>query len=308
MANERYIAVAGGANIDIGGKSFAKVIPNDSNPGTVKISLGGVGRNIAHNLSLLGVPVKLFTALGTDMHADRIITSCRNLSIDLHSARVQDVSTSTYLYVADENGDMACAISDMEVCDYLTPSFFEKHMGLIDYAAALVLDTNLPEASIRYLVETSKAPVFVDPVSVTKAGKLKEVLSGIHTIKPNRLEAELLTGRTITTKEEAKKAAKSLLEQGVKQVFLSLGTKGVIAASDAGTEYVPSLKSETVSLTGAGDAFMAGIVYAYFNGADLVTQAKTGSAAAAVAIESMETINERLSPGLLRRILSVGIK
>ena len=53
-----YAVVVGGVNLDIGGRSFGKLVPADSNPGQVRTSLGGVGRNIAHNMALLGMDVK----------------------------------------------------------------------------------------------------------------------------------------------------------------------------------------------------------------------------------------------------------
>ena len=67
-----YVVVVGGVNIDICGKAFEPLIPCDSNPGSVRMSMGGVGRNIAHNLSLLGQKVYLLTALGEDDYADDI--------------------------------------------------------------------------------------------------------------------------------------------------------------------------------------------------------------------------------------------
>ena len=54
MTASPYIAVVGGVNIDIGGRSDAPLVAGDSNPGRIRSSLGGVGRNIAHNLALLG--------------------------------------------------------------------------------------------------------------------------------------------------------------------------------------------------------------------------------------------------------------
>lgn len=59
-----YVAVAGAVNVDIGGRSAGPLVGRDSNPGTVTVSMGGVGRNIAHNLRMLGVKVSLLTALG----------------------------------------------------------------------------------------------------------------------------------------------------------------------------------------------------------------------------------------------------
>ena len=62
-----YVVVVGGVNLDIGGRSLAKLVPEDSNPGQVRTSLGGVGRNIAHNMALLGLDVRLLTAFGDDL-------------------------------------------------------------------------------------------------------------------------------------------------------------------------------------------------------------------------------------------------
>ena len=54
-----YAVVVGGVNMDIGGTSYAPLVSEDSNPGAVTMSLGGVGRNIAHNLCLMGTDVHL---------------------------------------------------------------------------------------------------------------------------------------------------------------------------------------------------------------------------------------------------------
>ena len=66
MEDKKYVVVIGAANIDIGGTPYKPLIPGDSNPGVIKMSYGGVGRNIAHNLALLGVDVELVTAAGDD--------------------------------------------------------------------------------------------------------------------------------------------------------------------------------------------------------------------------------------------------
>ena len=63
--------VVGGVNVDIGGQPFLQLVMKDSNPGKVTVSFGGVGRNIAHNMSLLGIRTEMLTALGDDFYAAR---------------------------------------------------------------------------------------------------------------------------------------------------------------------------------------------------------------------------------------------
>ena len=199
MTASPYIAVVGGVNIDIGGRSDAPLVAGDSNPGRIRSSLGGVGRNIAHNLALLGAKVRLITALGADDGAKRVEASCADLGIDLtDSLYVPDGATSTYLFLADSNGDMALAMNDMAIYEHLTPAFLETKLAALNAAALVVLDTNLSAESIRYLGEHCTAPLFADPVSAAKAGKLEPILGRLHTLKPNRMEAELLSGVTVT--------------------------------------------------------------------------------------------------------------
>ncbi len=138
-----YAAVVGGVNVDIGGQSYAPLVARDSNPGRVRISLGGVGRNIAHNMSLLGVDVRLLTAFGDDLHAQRVAASCGELGIDIsHALQVPGGTTSTYLFLNDVDGDMALGLSDMDICERITPAYLASNLSLLNNAQVIVADTN----------------------------------------------------------------------------------------------------------------------------------------------------------------------
>ena len=289
-------AVVGGVNIDIGGTARAPLVMGDSNPGAVRFSLGGVGRNIAHNLSLLGVDVRLLTALGEDLWADRIEGSCALLGIDLTgSLIVPGSSTSTYLYLAGPDGDMTLAVSDMDIYERLTPAALEPKLPWLRDAQVLVLDANLPAETIAWLCGRVTVPIFADAVSAAKAGRLKDVLGKLHTLKPNRLEAELLSGVAIHDERSLFRAADALLETGLKRVFISLGADGVLAA-DADTRLrLPTARGEHVNTTGCGDAFLAALVWAHLRGLDLAGSARAGLAAAAVAMADAETVSPRMS-------------
>lgn len=300
-----YAAVVGGVNVDIGGCSFAPLVDADSNPGKVSVSLGGVGRNIAHNMSLLGLDVKMLTAMGEDVYGSRIVDSCRSLGIDIgHALRLSDCATSTYLYIADQTGEMALALSDMAVCDRITPAYLASNQQVLQNARVIVADTNIPAQTLVYLAEYCTAPIFCDPVSTIKAEKLQPILNRIHTLKPNRLEAELLSGVPIRQKQDAEKAAKALLEKGVQRVFLSMGAEGVFAATADQQLWLPNIPGQMVSTTGCGDAFMAALVWAWMQDMDLEQTAAAGLAAASIAMESTETINPAMSATALKLRMS----
>ena len=146
------------------------------------------------------------------------------------------------------------------------------------------------------------APLFADPVSTAKAVKLKPVLGKLHTLKPNRIEAELLSGVSITDDASLRKAADVLLDTGLHRVFISLGADGVFAADRAGHQVqLPPLPGTMVNTTGCGDAFMAAITWAYLQGTDLTDAVRAGLAASVIAMESAETINPAMSEDALRQ-------
>lgn len=301
LSETPYAVVVGGANIDIAGKPTDPLIARDSNPGTVRQSLGGAGRNIAHNMALLGCRVKLISAFGDDAHAEELMEGCRGAGIDVRSSLViPGAATSTYLVIMDDTGTMQLAIADMSIYDQLVPACLESRLDIIEHAAACVIDTNLPAESLAWLTEHVSVPLFCDPVSTTKAEKLEGLQGQLHTIKPNRLEAEMLSHTPIHDEASLKLAAQRLLDMGLHQVFISLDAHGLYCANHTHHVLLPALRSPVVNTTGAGDCMMAAITWAYLQGSNLVEQGRAGLGAASICVESAATINQNLSPATLR--------
>lgn len=292
-----YVTVVGGMNMDIGGRPYKKLVAKDSNPGAVRMSPGGVGRNIAHNMSLLGLDVRLVTAFGDDVYAQKLAAVCGELGIDIsQSPVIPGGHTSTYLFVNDESGDMQLAVSDMDIYDHLTPQVLQSRRQLLDGSQVVVLDTNLPAETVAWVAENCHAPIFADPVSTAKAEKLRPVLGRLHTLKPNRIEAELLSGVAISDDASLRRAADALLETGLHRVFISLGADGVFAADRSGQVlHLPAPEGNIVSTTGCGDSFMAALAWAYLQGSDLERSARAGLAASTITMASADTINPAMS-------------
>ena len=287
----RRVTVVGGANTDICGRPAQALVRHDSAPGQVSVRHGGVGRNIACDLARLGLRTRFVTALGDDGFGASVAEGCRSCGVDMSLTRIVPGARSpVYLYLSDEKGEMDAAVSDMEVMAALTPAYLRAHLSELDESDAVVLDGNLPEETIAFLCEKLRAPIVADPVSTAKAPRFASALGRLAAIKPNLLEARALTG-----KQNPEDCADALLRSGVGSVFLSLGAKGLLAASGEERVLLPCEKTELVSATGAGDAATAAIVWATVRGLGLAAAARAAVMAGAIAAAS-----EEASPPLLR--------
>ena len=294
MAGQVNAVVIGGANMDIAGSSLGPLVPGDSNPGTVSLRHGGVGRNIAHDLRLMGAEVSLLTAVGDDAYGRELLCGLRQLGVDTGmSLCLPGCRSSSYLYIADETGEMRLAINDMEIVRRLSPEAVAPHLEQINRADAVLVEANLPKETLRFLAEEVTAPLYADPVSAAKAPRLRGILGRLRAIKPNRFEAAALTGET-----EPERAALSMLDAGVARVYLSLGAEGLLAAEKGRMLRVPCEPGPVLNVTGAGDAATAALLWAELRGFGLEEAARLAQKAAALACASHDATPPSLS-GLL---------
>jgi pseudouridine kinase len=140
---------------------------------------------------------------------------------------------------------------------------------------------------------------FLDAVSTAKAKKVARLIGCFHTIKPNRLEAEVLSGIEIRSDGDLERAASFFHTKGVRQVFISLGEGGVFYSTPDGSGRVAAPRVKIVNATGAGDAFLAALALGHLRGLDAAGSARLATAAAALAMAHENTINPGMSPETL---------
>jgi len=285
------VAVIGGATIDIFGKALKKIIPEDSNVGLVDYSYGGVARNIANNLSKLGVDVELLCVLGQDENAQRLISHCRSEGIGLNHCLRSERATATYLSINQPSGDIYVAIADMGINDELSQKYINEKLAFLNSCEIVVCDTNLSVETLAYLMANVTAKIIIDPVSGTKAEKLHGNLHNIRAIKPNYLEAVAITGLELSEAD----LLTELLRGDITEVYLTLGARGLICGDKNQQLQFENYPGNIVNTTGCGDAFLAGVVYGELKGADLATKSRFGLAAASICCRSANAINSYLS-------------
>ncbi len=306
ISDESRITVIGGANLDIYGFPGAELIPAVSNPGRVETTCGGVGRNIAENLARLGASVSLVTAIGQDAYGERIRQGAQDAGVDMsHSIRSTRYPTSTYLALQDGLGEMAWAVSQMDIMAEMTVENLRREEPWLDKASTLVLDANLPEAAIAWLADRYRhLPVWLDPVSIEKSKKLRGLLHSLFAIKPNRQEAMQLSGISAQDRDGILANWHWFMEAGVKELWLSLGQEGLFFGNAQGGFFAGPPRIDLVNANGAGDALMAGAVYGTVAGESDQDRVRMALASAALTCTSRETIHPDLSETLIKSIMN----
>lgn len=305
-----FVCGIGGANVDFSIRSFAPVVLRDSNPGESRISAGGVTRNILENLARMGETCEIITAFGDDLFGQYLVTKCREVGIGTAvSLLCPGMATTCYVAMNDNAGDMLVGMSDMRLLNRLTPIFLEKNLNFIKSAAAVVVDPNLPEETLEYICGPALkgCTFYADPVSTTYAAKLRGKVSAFHCIKPNRLELAAISGMDTESDIGIELAAASLLEQGCGEIAVSLGAKGCYYADRSGKRFYRSQPpiENLVNATGAGDAFLAGLIHAEALGYDSEESINMALCAGRISCLDENTVSTKMNHDALLSLMEV---
>ncbi|MFY0545743.1 carbohydrate kinase family protein [Brevibacillus sp. H7] len=291
-----YWLIVGGANVDVKGESTSKLLLGTSNPGTVTMTAGGVARNVAEHLARLGEEVLLYALIGEDADGEWLKQTTAKSGVATNGMiRVAGQRTGRYLGIHDSNGELITAVADMAVNEAWDESAIQAGLRQLTHAAGMFVDANLPKHVLERFIHEAKrlgVKIVADPVSVKKAEKWKGMLDGLYLMAPSIDETEVLIGTRIKSQGDIEKAAARLLEQGVQHVMITCGTKGVYLRSSGESAWLPSPKAAVRDVTGAGDAFTAGVMFAHRLTGSLTEQAAYGLALAGLVLspQSSEAI------------------
>ncbi len=276
------VVVIGGANMDVKAKSLAVNKLGTSNPGTVTVTPGGVGRNIAHNLARLGAQVALIAVVGDDLHGVALVEATRNAGVDISGVKNDGPATGSYIVMLDSDGEMLTAVNDMRAVDRITPQLIAANADVISAARYVVADCNLPIESLQALAALAADRLVIEPVSVPKSRKLKTLLqtSPVFLATPNMDQLEELCGsRSIDD------AAAQLHKMGLRNVVMHAGAEGAFVSGYGIEDHVPPQSAgPIVDVTGAGDAAVAGLVFGLLQRQSLLDAAALGQKMAGIVI------------------------
>jgi len=294
IMTDSHVVVIGAASIDTKGRSLMPLQPGTSTPGQIRVSVGGVARNIAENLARLGVQTTLLSAVGDDPSGRRILTRTQEGGVNTEHVIVQPLARSAaYIAVLDEEGNPFVSVDDMEVIKAITPRYIYARRSLFAQADMIVFDANLSPRtidSIMSLAAKHNVPVCADPTSATLATKLKPYLPRLHVVTPNAAETEALCGRKAEKRGQAEQAAKDLVRQGVDIAVVTLAELGVCYATSEGSGHISAVKTDVVDFTGGGDALTASLIFGLLNDFPVDEAIRLGVAAATLTLRCRDTV------------------
>ncbi len=299
---KKSVVVVGGTNTDLCGESYSTIVREDSNIGKVTFSPGGVGHNIALNLSLMGEDVKFITAIGSDVFGSFIKESLSS-SLDITHSLYTNERSDIYLYISEPCGDMYVAVNDMENIKRLDEAFIRGKKEIIESADAVIVEANLNPGTIKEVTAAASSLVLADAVSTLKIDRLVPSFENIDVFKPNLMELEYLYKKRIESEDDLKDALYSVLDKGVGAVLLTLGKRGALYASRKKTIYSPAGRIEAVNTTGAGDSFLAGFAFGLLEWDNEETALRAATAASGITILSPDTVSKDMKRESIYKIM-----
>lgn len=301
-----YICVLGGANIDIVGFPHQGLVQQDTNAGRLQMSLGGVGRNIADNLVRLGIDTKLISVIGDDVHGKKIVDSCTDLNIDINdSLFLKNTPSSVLLVIMNSNNDIALGVSAMDIYEKLNSDFLRKKKKQIENSRLTVIDTNISEVSIDYVVNQFKSTYFLDTVSGSKVHRAKSILNKIQYLKSSIKEASILWGKKISNEADLIKAGSYFMKRGVEKVFITMGENGVFYCDRKSHGVFPAKKVKVVNTNGAGGAFCSGAIHGIYNKLSTAECVEIGMKCAEMTIQHPLSVCPSINEMIVKKVLKL---
>ncbi len=280
MASDRYVAVIGGISVDLHATPVAEGFDSrTSTPSRVELTAGGVGRNIAADLGVLGVPVCLFGATGDDPLSDYALRQATDAGVDVRGVRrLEKTQGGIYIALLDRRGELEVAAADLSAIESLGGDYLEEHREAIAGAALAITETNLSATALQWIVTVTEAagvPLIIDPVSSRKAERLQGLSGKLFAVTPN--EEELPHCGIAVPHTPGSPGLQP------RHTILTLGSRGLLWTDhETGSlREIPAVETKQVDATGAGDAFIAGFAGALFRRESMQTALEEGTRTAA---------------------------
>jgi ribokinase len=285
-SQSKHIVVVGSSNMDLVAKAPRIPITGETLMGTDFFMVpGGKGANQAVAAAKLGAKVFFVAKLGKDIFASQSLSNFEQFRIDTkYIGQVDGVPSGIAIIAIDDNGKNSIIVVP-GANHRLTPADVVNAEQDIVSAGVVVAQLEIPLETVEQAAKLAKkhnVPFILDPAPARPVSD--ELLKMVAIIKPNEIEAEMITGIKITDQAAASRAADVLMQRGVKTVLITMGDKGFLLATKKTRNFVESKKVAVVDSTAAGDAFTGALAAELVCGRSVMDSALYANNVAALSV------------------------
>ena len=259
----KNICVIGSLNMDLVVNVDAMPKPGQTIIGSnFKEVPGGKGANQAVAMARLNGNVSMIGKVGEDGFGQTLINSLKNDKVDTIYIQITKGSTGVALITVDKNAQNSIVVSpgaNFEVKE----EDIDNNIKAIENSDIVVLQLETPLNTIKYALNKAKELNKYTILNPAPAVKLDdEIIKNVDLLTPNETELEIISGVSIETEEDIQKAAQIMIEKGVKELIVTLGSKGSLYINKEKSMFKKAYKVEAVDTTAAGDSYTGALAVA----------------------------------------------
>src|SRR5215469_8823424 len=270
MIQQPHVVVVGSANIDL--TTFTDQFPR---PGETifgkafQLGFGGKGANQAVAAALCGADVSMVARVGDDLFGPATIENFRSKGIGASCVWITRGQSSGVAPIFVDSAGQNRILVVKGANDALCPADIDAASDLLVTAGCIVLQLEVPLETVYYALRFARESgvrTILNPAPGQKLDLSRAILADY--LIPNEMEAEALTGMPATNLQDARACARRIVSDGFRNVVITLGANGALAANAAGEQHIPPHPVDPVDTTGAGDAFIGSFAYFLAGGCD----------------------------------------
>jgi pseudouridine kinase len=243
------------------------VLKATTNSASVTKTSGGVSRNIAHQLAMLGVPVHLISVFGSDSDGRWLKEQIKEVGVQVDASVTREGLSGKYTGILDADGSLFAAFLTNSALEWITPHYLQSQSALLEEAAFILADANISVEAVQWLLSfcgSRGIPFILEPVSVPPAKKFQNIdMEGMYLITPNEDELPVMCDERAGLTQHQIEA---LLNRGVQKIWLHNGKHGSALYSRDQTISLHAPEVEVVDCTGAGDGSLTGYLLGKYLG------------------------------------------
>ena len=223
---------------------------------------GGKGANQAVAMARLNGNVSMIGKVGEDGFGQTLINSLKNDNVDTTYIQTTKGATGVALITVDKNAQNSIVVSpgaNFEVKE----DDIDNNIEAIKNSDIVVLQLETPLNTIKYALNKAKELNKYTILNPAPAVKLDdEIIKNVDLLTPNETELEIISGVSIETEEDIQRAAQIMIEKGVKELIVTLGSKGSLYINKEKSMFKKAYKVEAVDTTAAGDSYTGALAVA----------------------------------------------